>query len=185
MRLRLVLLSILALLASGLPAAPAPAAGGPELPPKRVWERDVRHAMDGARGYLKRRAERGGKLAINLDIDNTSLASEYDEGRAMLPTLRFALKAERLGILVFFNTARPWSSREATRRELERAGYPVDRICLQTVKIDIVQGKQLCRRKLRRDGYTIVANVGNNDTDLRGAGYERAFKLPDYDGLLS
>ena len=34
-------------------------------------------------------------------------------------------------------------------------------------------------------GYRIVANIGNNTTDLAGGHAEQTYKLPDYDGLLA
>ena len=40
------------------------------------------------------------------------------------------------------------------------------------------------RAEIEAKGYTIVANVGNNTTDLVGGHAERTFKLPDYNGEL-
>jgi hypothetical protein len=88
--------------------------------------------MEGARAYLARRAdEDGGRLAVNLDIDNTALATHYDAGEATPPVLRFALRAHRLDMAVLFNTARrkgDGNLRETTK-VLRQAGYPVTRIC--------------------------------------------------------
>ncbi|MFC8859492.1 HAD family acid phosphatase, partial [[Kitasatospora] papulosa] len=41
------------------------------------------------------------------------------------------------------------------------------------------------RAKIEGKGYTIIANIGNNTTDLVGGHAERTFKLPDYGGKLS
>ena len=35
------------------------------------------------------------------------------------------------------------------------------------------------RARIERRGYTIVANVGDQDSDLAGGHAERAFKLPN------
>ena len=45
--------------------------------------------------------------------------------------------------------------------------------------------KTAARTEIERRGYRIVANIGNNDTDLTGGHADRTFKLPDYDGRLS
>lgn len=42
----------------------------------------------------------------------------------------------------------------------------------------------MVRKNLTPDGYTIVANIGNNWTDPNGGYAQAAFKLPDYNGLL-
>ena len=43
-------------------------------------------------------------------------------------------------------------------------------------------GKQRCRDRFIDEGYTLIANVGNNPTDFVGDGYERAYRLPNYGG---
>jgi hypothetical protein len=48
-----------------------------------------------------------------------------------------------------------------------------------------VPGKERCRRQFVDKGYTLIANIGNNDTDFVGGDYERAFRLPSYDGELN
>jgi hypothetical protein len=45
--------------------------------------------------------------------------------------------------------------------------------------------KTKARAAIEAQGYTIVANIGNNTTDLDGGYAERTFKLPDYNGALS
>ena len=122
---RLCLVALATLLSLTL-LSPVPAHA---LPSEDTWREDVAEAMAGSRRFLERRAENGGRLAINLDIDNTALATEYDTGHATRRVLRFARKAHRLDIAVFFNTARPRSDVRRTARVLRRAGYTVDDIC--------------------------------------------------------
>jgi hypothetical protein len=158
------------------------------LPDESEWRADVRDAMAGSRAYLGRRAEGGGgRLAVNLDIDNTALATHYDRGEATPPVLRFALRAQRLDMAVLFNTARRQGdgNLRKAKRMLREAGYPVTLICGRHRGDSIVDGKQRCRRLFRDRGYTLVANVGNRRTDFVGRGYERAFRLPSYGGRLS
>jgi hypothetical protein len=166
-----------------------PAAGSARpLPNESEWRADVRRAMDGSGAYLGRRADRGGgRLAVNLDIDNTALASHYDSGRAVAAVLRFARRAHRLDMAVLFNTARPHGggNLRKAQRMLRRAGYPVTRICGRHRGESVVDGKQRCRRAFRDRGYTLVANVGNRRTDFAGRGYERAYRLPSYGGRLN
>jgi hypothetical protein len=179
-----------------LPAGPATASVLPSaeaaLPSKARWEADVRAVMAGSTTHLARRARRARangfpvrRLAINLDIDNTSLATRYDRGRPVEPTLRYVRAARRLGIKVFFNTARPRSWRRGTVRSLRRAGFPVDRLCMARRGEGTVHSKQRCRRAFAADGFRLVGNVGNRRTDFAGRGYERAYRLPDYRGQLA
>lgn len=168
--------------------APAPARARP-LPSEDGWNTDVRQAMAGGQRYLDRRADRGAdpgkRLAINLDIDNTSLATHYDAGTATPRVLRFATKADNLGMAVLFNTARPRSDMRRTAGVLRRAGYTVTRMCGRKRGEEVVHSKKRCRRVFRDACYTLVANVGNRSTDLEGRGYEKGYKLPSYGGRLS
>ena len=155
------------------------------LPSEDTWHEDVAEAMAGSQRFLARRADNGGQLAINLDIDNTALATQYDTGDATPRVLRFARRAHRLDIAVLFNTARPRSDVRRTARVLRRAGYTVDDICGRKSGESVVHSKKRCRRGFRNDGYRLIANVGNNPTDFRGGGYDRAYRLPNYGGRLS
>jgi HAD superfamily, subfamily IIIB (Acid phosphatase) len=167
-----------------VPRGPAEAA----LPSRQVWLADVAEAMEGSQGYLDRRAQgSGSRLAVNLDIDNTAIASHYDPGDAVAEVLRFTRHARSLGYDILFNTGRKATSdlRASTLRQLNRTGYHVDELCMRRVGESIVDGKQRCRRQFESQGYTITANVGNSDTDFVGGDYERAFTLPSYDGELN
>jgi HAD superfamily, subfamily IIIB (Acid phosphatase) len=182
------LLAVVVALGVGLGLLVPAAGSGRSLPAEAEWRADVREAMKGGRAYLSRRADDrdGRRLAVNLDIDNTALATHYDTGEATPPVLRFARRAHRLEMAVLFNTARRkghGNLREA-KAVLRNAGYPVTRICGRLRGDSIVEGKQRCRRKFRERGYTLVANVGNRRTDFVGRGYERAYKLPGYGGRL-
>jgi endonuclease/exonuclease/phosphatase family metal-dependent hydrolase len=153
--------------------------------PRERWAADVRTAMRGANTYIAGVAATMRRPAINLDIDNTSLATEYATGRPVRPVLRFARTAHRNGVAVLFNTGR-WEGRDQLVRQLRSVRYPVDGICLRTsTREPLAASKQRCRAKFTRDGYQLLANVGNRATDFTGGGYGRGFKLPDYAGRLS
>ncbi|MCL2542868.1 MAG: hypothetical protein FWE71_10490 [Nocardioidaceae bacterium] len=181
-RSRILVLAVLALLASAALVSPGHAAG---LPSRAKWLSDVRHDMVGSIGYLDRRTSGAhGRLAINLDIDNTSLATKYGGG-AVGPVLRFAKRAHAEGVAVFFNTGRNGAKLRMARGQLTRAGFPVDRVCgLRSATVSLVQSKKRCRKRFVARGYTIIANVGNSATDFAGGNYQRAFRLPSYGGRL-
>ncbi|WP_042383949.1 HAD family acid phosphatase [Streptacidiphilus melanogenes] len=159
------------------------------------WLSDATAATAPALSYLQQRVAAGtfhGTPAIVLDIDNTSLASYFYPTTyptpANPPVLQLAQYAAAHGVKVLFVTARPDLIDLATEINLTAVGYTVDHLysrnplqlleSIQTFKTDT-------RRKLVAEGYDIVANVGNNTTDLDGGYADAAFKLPDYDGLLS
>ena len=96
--------------------------------------------------------------------------------------LRFARLLDRLGWPWSSTPAGSPTSRNRTVAQLTRAGFPVAEVCLRAKGATLPVGKQACRDRFADEGYTLIANVGNNDTDFVGDGYERAFKLPNYGG---
>jgi len=179
----LVLLALLGLL--GLLLSPPATAA---LASKSRWEADVDTAMSGSHRYVDNRVARGGsKLAVNFDIDNTTLASYYAPGQPVARVLRFAKYARSRGVRLLFNTARPAGDGRLlrARRSLEKVGYQVAGICGRKEGETLAHGKQRCRRYFVSQGYTLIANVGNRDTDFVGGDYERAFRLPNYNNQLS
>lgn len=186
------LLTVLVLLLGGIPLdGPASAESSGEqvrraVPTRDQWLADVKAAMHGSRAYVRDRvgnAASGERLAVNFDIDNTVIATYYDGGGAIPLMLRFARLLDRLDVALVFNTGRLADQRRRTVSQLERNGFPVAEVCLRRKGERLAVGKQRCRDAFITDGYTLVANVGNNDTDFEGDGYERAFRLPNY-GVL-
>lgn len=177
--------------ASATPSAVAPAtrttiAPRSGLPSERVWLGDVRRAMAGSRAYLDRRVARGGgRLAVVLDIDNTSIASHYAWPKPVRLVRAFAGKAHRLGVTIFIATGRSRSNIANARRALTRAGYHFRSICTRRTGESLQRGKLRCRKRFERHGYTIIADVGNRPTDFWHGHFERRFKLPDYGGRLA
>ena len=162
-------------------AAPSP------MPTEKKWHHDVASVMAGSHRYLDRAIAAGDRrYAINLDIDNTSLASYYRKGTPVLAVRSFARYAHRHGVAVLFNTARVGGKVSAGRRLLAKAGYPITEMCGRgSLSEPLAEGKRLCRAHFVDEGYTIIANVGNNSTDFIGPkNYGRAFRLPNYGGRL-
>jgi predicted secreted acid phosphatase len=157
-----------------------------QVPTRAQWLADVKAAMKGSRGYVRQRVAAQApdeRLAVNFDIDNTVLATYYDGGGAIPQMLRFAHLLDRLGVDLVFNSGRLANQQPRTVNQLTAAGFPVAGVCLRTKGETLPAGKQRCRGAFIDQGYTLIANIGNNDTDFVGGGYERAFRLPNY-GVL-
>jgi predicted secreted acid phosphatase len=103
--------------------------------------------------------------------------------RPILPTLALYRQARRQGIAVFFITGRPESLREATVRNLRAAGYDTwNDLMMKTAGYrteSVVKFKSSARGKIVQQGYTIVLNMGDQQSDLAGGYAERTFKVPD------
>ena len=95
----------------------------------------------------------------------------------------FGMYLDRRWYLV---TARSEIIRPYTEANLDEVGHPNDGLYLRGV-LDSSSNQTLktnARIAIEKAGYTIVASIGNNDSDLEGGHAERTFKLPDYDGKL-
>ncbi|MEU3687297.1 HAD family acid phosphatase [Streptomyces narbonensis] len=160
-----------------------------------TWRKDVATVVAQARPYIEERAKDAGteKQAIVLDIDNSSLETDFHPFWE-LPTPAIAdvrdlvRDAHAKGVKVFFVTARPGIIHSLTDWNLKRVGYPVDGLYVRSLPdlfAEVSAYKTEKRAEIEAKGYTIIANIGNNTTDIVGGHAERAFKLPDYDGKLS
>lgn len=169
----------------GTSLAPAEAA---KLPTKKHWVKDTRKAMNGSRAWIDTRTAApkptDGRLAVNLDIDNTALATKYAPGKAVAVTLRFVKYADAHDVAILFNTGRLATQLSGITQQLRNAGYPIDAICGRHAGEGLAHSKQRCRQEYVAQGYTIIANVGNHSTDFTGSNYERAFRLPSYRNKL-
>ncbi|MEU0846821.1 HAD family acid phosphatase [Streptomyces flaveolus] len=179
-------------------AAPATTAGTGAAAAAGVdyatWQRDCRAVMDQALPYLKERiadAAPGEKQAIVLDIDNTSLETDFGFSYpqpANRPVLEAARYAQEHGVALFFVTARPGIIAAPTEWNLDHAGYESSGLYVRgflDLFRNVAEYKTAQRAHIESKGYTIIANIGNTPTDLSGGHAEKAFKLPDYDGQLS
>jgi predicted secreted acid phosphatase len=159
-----------------------------------TWQKDCQAVMDQALPYLQQRianARPGEKQAIVFDIDNTALASDFGFNYpvpANPPVLKAAQYAQEHGVSLFFVTARPDIINAATQYNLTSVGYDVAGLYARNL-IDLFKNvadyKTAQRAAIEAKGYTIIANIGNNTSDLSGGHAEKTFKLPDYDGQLS
>jgi len=104
------------------------------------------------------------------------------QSKAIAPTLTLARRARELGAAVFFITGRPSNLREATERNLKDQGYEWTGVILQPEGAQFKSAadfKAPERRKLTEQGYTIILNLGDQQSDLTGGYAERTFKLPN------
>jgi len=107
---------------------------------------------------------------------------------AILPTLKLFNAAKAKGVTVFFITGRcdVGPMREATVANLKAAGYdgwaelvlrPVESCAKKLDSADAFKAPE--RAKIEADGYTIIANVGDQWSDLNGGHAEQNYKVPN------
>lgn len=104
---------------------------------------------------------------------------------AIAPTLALFNAAKAAGVAVFFVTGRRETAEEsaATETNLRKAGYdgwagiflrPPD-----SHEMSVAVFKSGARAKIEAQGYRIIANVGDQQSDVAGGHAERRFKLPN------
>ncbi|HEX4519033.1 MAG TPA: HAD family acid phosphatase [Gaiellaceae bacterium] len=108
-----------------------------------------------------------------------------------MPALVNEAKTE--GYTIFFLTGRPEAQRPGTVTNLANAGYPAvpsSQLFLKdqtnqawlsscSPNCTTTQYKSLTRQHIESEGYDIVANFGDQFSDLNGGFADRAFKLPN------
>lgn len=97
-------------------------------------------------------------------------------------TLALFRTAKQHHVAVFFITGRHENERAATEKNLKAAGYENwDGLVLRRAGDNqtVSQYKSGARAKIAEEGYTIIANVGDQHSDLAGGYAERTYKLPN------
>jgi predicted secreted acid phosphatase len=162
-----------------------------------------------ASSYITQRADQNAhlatpqKLALVLDIDETSI-SNYDnilqndfaanakiieesllstKKQAIQPILDLYNNARAHGVTVFFVTGRVPKYKSQTVASLHNAGYAhwakiYFRPDVYTPK-SIVPFKSQTRAEIVKQGYTVIASIGDQWSDLQGGYAESVFKLPN------
>jgi predicted secreted acid phosphatase len=102
---------------------------------------------------------------------------------AVEPTLQVFRAARAANVSVFFITGRPEDQRAATERNLRKAGFGgyarlfmVPNGAHFTSAADF---KAPVRMEIEQLGYTIIANMGDQPSDLIGGHAEKKFLLPN------
>lgn len=173
------------------------------------YQKDQAMVIDKAMQYLKTRLDskketgKSKKFAIVLDIDETALSNYPDmvkmsfggtlrqimdaEGTgtdlAIAPTLRLFHYAKANNVAVFFVTGRTEPYRLATEKNLIKAGYKNwDGLSLKEENYkekSVSTYKTRARSLIEQQGYDIVLNVGDQQSDLTGGHADKGFKLPN------
>jgi acid phosphatase len=99
------------------------------------------------------------------------------------PTLDVFTAARRRAAAVFFITGRDESQRADTERNLTAAGYSgYTRLIMEPVGAHYASAadfKAPQRAAIEEQGYTIIANLGDQPSDLEGGFAERTYLLPN------
>ncbi len=184
---------------TALPAATASAPGGNAAIlgiDYGTWQRDVAAVIDAVRPAIEQRiaaSPAGERPAIVLDVDNSSLETDFHwfwtfPTPAISKVRELTRYASERGVAVFFVTARPGIIQSLTEHNLKAVGYPVSGLYVRDLPdlFDEVSAYKTGKRaEIESRGYTIIANIGNKQSDLVGGHAERTVKLPDYGGKLS
>lgn len=173
------------------------------------YQQQVGHTITQAQRYLTKKIINNAKLkhrkklAIVLDIDETSL-SNYPSlsqhhfclsrgefvsavSQARDPALPYTLSlfnfAKQNHVAIFFVTGRSVTLRNATVRNLKAAGYHGwQQLYLRPKSYhqrSVIAYKTQTRKNISKQGYTVVLNIGDQWSDLKGGYAMKAFKLPN------
>lgn len=149
-----------------------------------------------------RQKQAGERLAIVLDIDETALSNLpimrsvsygyyetlWDQwiAEAKAPAIDAVhavyRTARERGVSIFFITGRLEHHRPGTEANLKAAGYSVyaSLICKPDGDRSPTSAyKTAQREKITTRGYTVIANIGDQQSDLDGGFAEKTFKLPN------
>jgi len=167
------------------------------------YERDVAVVAARAKSWIDERAAKGGrKLTVVFDLDDTLLSSwplvrSLDFGfvlpewnrwveEARAPAIESVREiyglARRHGIDVVFITGRTEDTRAATERNLRAIDCAdfVALICRPSGGTGTTASyKTDARATLIAEGRSVIANIGDQQSDLVGGHAERTFKLPN------
>ena len=144
------------------------------------------------------------KLAIVLDIDDTSLsnftrdaADDFSglpklinaryraaDAIAIQPVLRLYREAIKQGVSVIFITFRPEAFRSYTIQNLHTAGYADWTQLYMPSHAETKQPAEAFKSQIRKElvekqGYDIILNLGDQDSDLAGGYTDHTDQIPN------
>jgi predicted secreted acid phosphatase len=151
---------------------------------------------------VARPVKEGEKRAIVLDIDETTLtnlthitANDFGyvpevwnrwvatgQARAIVPVQLVYDVAVQNKVAVFFITGRGPADAPGTEKNLRETGYTTwERIYYKPAEHTGTAKayKTGIRRQLTEEGYTILLNIGDQESDLAGGFAEATYKLPN------
>jgi predicted secreted acid phosphatase len=151
----------------------------------------------------------GERLVVVFDIDETVLSNwenmrrddfgyiserwhawvERAEGKAIEPVRETFRAVRRAGVEVIFLTGRKERDRAGTERNLREEGMgDYAELIVRAEGGGVTSGeegksavafKTAVRKRLTEAGWTIIANIGDQQSDLAGGYAEKTFKLPN------
>lgn len=105
------------------------------------------------------------------------------EAEAIAPMLDLYRRARAIGVEVYFVTGRSQARRGGTEKNLEAAGFTgFSGLMLKPSPSpypNAIAYKSAQRAAIEARGRTIIASIGDQDSDLLGGHAERRFKLPN------
>lgn len=171
-----------------------------------AYEQSLEQKYEEIKKFIEDHMELGKKYAVTMDIDETTLSNvefelQYDfgfnghiwkewveksEAKAIPAALKFYKWAKAKGIAVFFITGRRAIADkledDPTYKNLIKEGFTnFDGLYLKpkTGKIKTVDYKSGARKEIMEKGYIIIANIGDQYSDLEGGYAVQHFKLPN------
>ncbi|WP_225919395.1 HAD family acid phosphatase [Actomonas aquatica] len=172
-----------------------------------AYHADVQAVADAATAWLEERvAARTAdeRLAMVFDIDETVLSNyqqmvsqdfgyvpvaweqwvEQGTAAPLEPVRAVYRRARELGVAVIFLTGRSHDAeREGTLLNLERTGMTdYEQIIFKSdedTAPTAAERKAARRAQLEAKGWTIIASIGDQESDLAGGHAEKLFKLPN------
>lgn len=111
---------------------------------------------------------------------NEWIASQ--KATAIEPTLQLAKAARAMNVAVFFVSGRNISTqKEVTEQNLKKVGYPEwQGMFLKPMGEAVTAFKTASRKQIEeKEHFTIIANIGDQQSDLDGGYAERAFRVPN------
>ncbi len=167
------------------------------------YQRDLEVVGSEAKTWIQERAGRGGgKLTVVFDLDETLFSNwphmsamdfgyvktewrtwvDAGQAPAIEPVREIYRTARRLGLEVVLITGRTQKDRKGTERNLQAIGC----VDYQTLVFkpdgderSTAAFKTVERQRLVAGGRVIIANIGDQESDLAGGYAERTFKLPN------
>jgi predicted secreted acid phosphatase len=105
------------------------------------------------------------------------------QAEAIQPTLALFMAAKAKGVSIFFISGRSETVRETTEANLHKAGYDGWTAVIMrpagTSTRSAGEYKAPERAKIAAQGFTIIANIGDQPSDLSGGNAERTYLVPN------
>jgi len=171
------------------------------------YDKDLNKIIAKAKKRFKKIPVKKNSLVI-FDVDDTAL-SDYADSKSIdfgyIPKLstKWVLRADAPGISqtkelydlivklrfkIIFLTGRKYYEHEATIKNLKRQGFTTfDRLIVRQpdeLKLKAQEYKTNRRKQLTEEGYNIVGNIGDQESDLQGPHSGYRVKLPNYRYLI-